>query len=219
MSRALPIIPIAVSDAPDTFAALCDDAAACRRCPTMAGRQRILSAANGAVDARVIFIGEAPGRLGGERTGVPFSGDQTGRNFERLLAVAGLTRAEVFVTNAILCNPRDEAGRNRSPSRQELASCRDLLARQLALVAAPLVVTLGAVALGAVGALAAHGLRLREAVGRATPWRGRLLVPLYHPGPRAQLHRDFGQQCADFADLGRLVRSLDSGTFAARETF
>lgn len=167
------------------FSQLCADAAACQRCRSMNGRPRVLSPANGGPGARVIFIGEAPGRLGGDRTGVPFSGDQSGRNFERLLSAANLTRAEIFVTNAILCNPRDKRGRNRSPARKELASCGDLLSRQLAVITAPVVVTLGAVALKAVDALAAHGLQLGEVVGQAIPWQGRLLVPLYHPGPRA----------------------------------
>ncbi len=163
--------------------------------------------------------GEAPGRLGGDRTGVPFSGDQSGRNFERLLTAAGLTRAEVFITNAILCNPRDERGRNRGPSRQELASCGDLLARQLAVVVAPVVVTLGAVALKALDSVAAHGLQLREAVGQAVPWQGRILLPLYHPGSRAQLHRSFATQHADFTTLGQLVQSLEEGTFTPPDPF
>jgi uracil-DNA glycosylase family 4 len=201
------------------FSQLCADAAACQRCPTMSGRPRILSPANGGPGARVIFIGEAPGRLGGDRTGVPFSGDQSGRNFERLLAAANLTRAEVFVTNAILCNPRDEGGRNRGPSCQELASCGDLLARQLAVIDAPVVVTLGAVALKALDALAAHGLQLREAVGQMVPWQGRLLMPLYHPGPRAQLHRSFALQHDDFTALGKLVHSSEEGTFTPRDAF
>ena len=219
MVVASPVPRVSATERAERLARLCADAAACQRCPTMAGRRRVLSVANGPLDARVIFIGEAPGRHGGERTGVPFSGDRSGRNFEALLAVAGLTRAEVFVTNAILCNPRDPAGRNRGPSRQEVTNCRTLLARQLALVTAPVVVTLGTVALRAVGALTAHGLQLREAVGRATPWRGRLLLPLYHPGPRARLHRDLAQQRADFGALGVLVRSFDAGTFAAGDTF
>jgi len=146
---------------------------------------------------RVIFIGEAPGRFGGERTGIPFSGDRSGRNFERLLAAAGLTRAEVFITNAILCNPRDGQGRNRGPSRQELAACGDLLMRQLAL-----------------DALTAHGLQLSEAVGQIVPWQGRILMPLYHPGARAQLHRPFATQHDNFGVLGQLARSLGEGTFA-----
>jgi uracil-DNA glycosylase family 4 len=219
VALALTLPLVSVAERAERFARLCADAAACQHCPTMAGRRRILGSPDGPPDARVCFIGEAPGRHGGERTGVPFSGDQSGRNFEVLLAIAGLTRAEVFVTNAILCNPQDMAGRNRGPSRQELANCRTLLERQLALVAAPVVVTLGAVALHAVGGLTAHGLQLREAVGGATPWRGRLLVPLYHLGPRARVHRNFARQSADFAALGALVRSLDTGTFAASHTF
>ncbi len=77
------------------------------------------------------------------------SGNQTGRNFAALLAVAGLERRDIFVTNAVLCNPRDEHGRNRTPKREELAACRGFLDRQVALVDAPVVVTLGAVALSA----------------------------------------------------------------------
>jgi uracil-DNA glycosylase len=202
-------------DAAVVFAQLCAEAAACRRCPAMAGRRRVLSAANGQPGALVFFIGEAPGRLGGERTGVPFSGDRTGRSFSALLAAAGLRRADVFITNAVLCNPRDSQARNRPPARAELAACGDFLARQLAVIAAPLVVPLGAVALAALGAIAPHGLRLRDAVGRPVAWSGRLLLPLYHPGPRAQLHRPFAMQQADFVALGTLARRLQAepGTF------
>jgi uracil-DNA glycosylase family 4 len=195
-----------VSAAGDAFATLCTDAAACQLCATMDGRRRVLTPANGRPGARVLFIGEAPGRFGGERTGVPFSGDRTGQNFEHLLEVAGLARADIFITNAILCNPRDEGGRNRGPSREELANCRPFLTRQLATIDAPFVVTLGAIALAALNALAPHGLRLREAVGQPIGWQGRTLVPLYHPGPRAQLHRPLATQQADFVALGMLVR-------------
>jgi uracil-DNA glycosylase family 4 len=212
--------PVAIAEDVDRFVRLCADAAACDCCPAMAGRRRVLGTSNGDPGAaRVLFIGEAPGRHGGERTGVPFSGDQSGRNFEALLAVAGLTRAEVFVTNAVLCNPRDPVGRNRGPSRQELANCSTFLARQLDFIAAPVVVTLGAVALRAAGDLTAHGLQLRDSVGRVTPWRGRLLVPLYHPGSRARVHRDLAQQCADFSALGGFVNALDTGTFRVGDTF
>lgn len=181
----------------------------------MAGRRRVLSAANGRPGALVLFVGEAPGRLGGERTGVPFSGDQTGRNFAALLATAGLVRDEVFITNALLCNPQDGQGRNRAPAREELANCRAWLARQIAAIDAPVVVTLGAVALAALDRIAAHGLRLREVVGQPHRWQGRWLVPLYHPGPRAQLHHPFAAQLRDFAALGALVRRGGPGTFGS----
>lgn len=198
---------------PTPYASLCAEAQACALCPTMAGRRRVLSEANGRPGAAVCFVGEAPGRRGAERTAIPFSGDQSGRNFAALLACAGLSREQIFVTNAVLCNPQDDGGRNRPPSREELANCEGFLARQLQVIGAPIVVPLGAVALAALDVLAPHGLRLREAVARSVPWRGQLLFPLYHPGPRAQLHRSFDLQRADFAALGDLARSVQAGTF------
>ena len=188
------------------FEALVADVQACRRCPAMEGRRRVLGPANGPLEARVLFVAEAPGRLGGDRTGVPLTSDQTGRNFGRLLAHAGLGREEVFVTNAALCNPRSARGLNRPPSPAELERCREHLRRTLDLVAAPVVTSLGAVALRQLGAIEPHGLTLREDVGRAVRWRGRWLVPLYHPGPRAQIHRPLVRQMDDFTILLEVCR-------------
>src|ERR687884_619030 len=98
------------------FASLAAEAAACRLCPAMCGRRAVLSEHNGKPGARVMFIGEAPGRQGGDRTRVPFSGDQSGRNFVRFLSSINLTREEIFITNAALCNPRKGTGANRKPT-------------------------------------------------------------------------------------------------------
>ena len=68
------------------FEALTRRVQTCRACPRMEGRTRVLSRANGLVGARVMFVAEAPGRLGADRTGVPLSGDRTGRNFDALLS-------------------------------------------------------------------------------------------------------------------------------------
>src|SRR6266516_8104267 len=105
------------------FQALVSEAAACIRCPAMCERTAVLSDLNGPIDARVMFIGEAPGRKGADRTRMPFSGDQSGKNFDRFLASIGLSRAQIFITSAALCNPRSESGANRKPSRAELANC------------------------------------------------------------------------------------------------
>src|SRR3954447_20595458 len=101
------------------FALLVEDAQACQVCPRMVGRTRLLSSANGSLEARVCFVAEAPGRLGGDRTAIPLCGDQSGRNFERLLVEAGLERSAIFVTNAVLCNPR-VGNRNAPPSQREI---------------------------------------------------------------------------------------------------
>jgi uracil-DNA glycosylase family 4 len=174
----------------------------------MEGRRRVFGPGNGALDAAVLFVAEAPGRLGGDRSGVPLTSDQTGRNFTALLAEARLARADVFVTNAVLCNPRTAGGNNRAPAAGELANCRDHLARTLDLVAAPLVVALGAVALRALGAIEPHRLTLRADVGRPVAWRDRTLVALYHPGPRARIHRVEALQRADFRALRVTIAAL-----------
>lgn len=182
----------------------------------MEGRRRVLGELNGSLDARVLFIAEAPGRFGAERHGRPLTSDQSGRAFERLIRAAGLGRDELFITNAVLCNPRDERGNNRTPRPAELGNCSEHLCVQLDLVAAPLVVTLGVTALRALESVEPHGLVLRRDVGRAIPWRGRTLVPLYHPGPQAMLHRSFDQQIEDYRALGQLARSLGEMASAAR---
>src|SRR5919106_3587630 len=109
----------------DLFTELAAEASACRRCPAMCGRSAVLSERNGRVGARVLFVGEAPGRQGGDRTRVPFSGDQSGRNFSRYIASVGLAREEIFITNSALCNPRTETGANRRPTREEVSNCSD----------------------------------------------------------------------------------------------
>jgi len=177
----------------------------------MEGRRRLLSTANGPLDAQVLFVAAAPGRFGGERTGVPLQSDQTGRNFAHLLATAGIARNGVFVTNAVLCNPRDPQGRNAPPALTEIARCQPFLRRTIDLVAAPVIVALGRVALAALARLEAHDLELRRDIGRAIAWRGRILVPLYHPGPRAQIHRPLVAQERDFAALAALLASLHEG--------
>src|SRR5260370_37911491 len=138
---------------PDTrrsrFAKLAAEAIRCTFCPGMCERTAVLSELNGSLDARVMFVGEAPGRKGADRTRIPFSGDQSGRNFERFLSSIGLMRAEIFITSAALCNPRKPSGANRRPGASEISNCSDFLHRTIALVNPQVVVTLGGVALDA----------------------------------------------------------------------
>jgi len=165
----------------------------------------VLGAGNGPLPCDVLFVGEAPGRRGAGRTGVPFSGDESGRRFDLLLTKAGLRRDAVFITNAVLCLPLDALGRNRRPAAREVAACSKHLAATLGAVKPSLVVTLGAVGLAAVGCIEPHGLALRADVGRCVAWCGRTLVPLYHPGRQAQLHRAWDRQLEDWQLLGRTV--------------
>ena len=189
------------------FAALATEAAACRRCETMCGRTAVLSELNGSVAARVMFIGEAPGRQGGDRTRVPFSGDQSGHNFGRYIASINLAREEIFITNSVLCNPRKASGANRKPSTLESLNCAEFLRRQIELVAPRVVVTLGAVALAALSRIEYHPFTLKDSAGRVCVWSGRLLVPLYHPSPQVLAsHRREEAQLRDYAAVAHAIR-------------
>ncbi|HEX8285362.1 MAG TPA: uracil-DNA glycosylase [Pyrinomonadaceae bacterium] len=198
------------------FEALVAEAAACRLCPAMCGRSAVLSGRNGRAGARVMFVGEAPGRQGGDRTRVPFSGDQSGRNFTRYLASIDLAREEVFITNSALCNPRSETGANRKPTREEVSNCSGFLRRQIEVVSPRVVVTLGAVSLAALRAVEYHPLTLKENVGQIRSWNGRLLVPLYHPSPQVLAsHRREAQQLEDYKSVARALREVSAGAPAA----
>lgn len=187
------------------FQELCREVAACTRCARMRHSARILGPASGRLDAPVIVIAEAPGRLGADQTHIPLHGDASGANFERLLDGAGIAREALFVTNAVLCNPRNDQGHNSPPTRAEVASCAAFLRRQLELVSARIVVTLGVQSLKALKVVSEHDFVLSRDVGKALPWYERHLIPLYHPGPRALIHRSFETQLRDYEAIASLL--------------
>ncbi|MEP6637394.1 MAG: uracil-DNA glycosylase [Acidobacteriota bacterium] len=191
------------------FAELVAEAAVCNVCPAMCERTAVLSDANGMADARVMFIGEAPGRKGADRTHVPFSGDQSGKNLDRFLASIGLTRDQIFITSAALCNPRNAAGANRKPTRSELENCSTFLRRTVALVDPAVIVTLGSVALEALKRIESHSYALRDSAGKILEWHNRLLVPIYHPSPQVLAsHRREAAQLADYKVVAEAIRHV-----------
>jgi uracil-DNA glycosylase len=168
----------------------------CARCPQLvASRSRIVHG-YGDPRGRVVFVGEAPGRRGADRTGLPFSGDKSGRTLRRILVILGLANGDdpadatglrCFITNAVRCCPPG----NRTPTPGEVAACAPFLARELELLDPLLIVPVGRVALREVGLRylgrdpgpirPLHAVQLRAGV--------RLIVPLVHPAriSRAQV--------------------------------
>jgi DNA polymerase len=196
------------------FARLVAEAATCVRCPEMCQRAAVLSQLNGSVNARVMFIGEAPGRKGADRTRVPFSGDQSGKNFDRFLDSVGLARSEIFITSAALCNPRTATGANRRPTSAELRNCSDFLQRTIELINPRVIVTLGGVALEALKTIERHQFTLRDDAAKLREWNGRTLVPLYHPSPQVLItSRDERAQLRDYKVVARAISDA-SGTRA-----
>jgi uracil-DNA glycosylase len=189
------------------FDELIDEAANCTRCPAMCGRSAVLSNLNGSPNARIMFIGEAPGRKGADRTRVPFSGDQSGANLDRFLTSIDLKREDIFITSAALCNPRSESGANRKPTQKELANCSAFLRRTIELINPRVIVTLGSVALEALKRIQYHELNLKESAADIHSWQDRVLVPIYHPSPQVLAsHRREKQQLQDYRVVAKAVR-------------
>lgn len=182
----------------DKFVDLCQQVQRCNTCPRMESSARILGLSSGSLNARVMFIGEAPGRLGADSTGIPFHGDKAGDNFESLLDFVRISREDIFVTNAVLCNPKDDNGNNATPTIEEIANCSSFLRKQIELIDPKIVVTLGANALKATALIDEHILTLRDHVRTSHAWFRRKLVPLYHPGQRAMIHRSLANQRSDY---------------------
>jgi DNA polymerase len=199
------------------FEALAAEAQACARCPRLAERVAVLSQANGSLTPRVVFVAEAPGRRGGDRTRVPMQGDASGRHFRWLMEQAGLRLEDVFITNAALCNPRKATGANDRPTAAEIANCSGFLRRQLDLLRPELVVSVGATALDALNRLEPHGLRLAEDVGRCVAWRGTRLIPVYHPSPQVVIsRRSLAEQAADWQAIRRALDGKQEDVIASR---
>jgi uracil-DNA glycosylase family 4 len=174
---------------------LCERQRACTRCAELVRSRSQVVPGAGAVPAAVAFIGIAPGRLGGDRTGLPFVGDRSGDLLHEMIALAGLRG--VFITNLVRCNPRDEHGRNRDPSRQEIANCRGHLLAELRLARPRMLVCLGRMAWQQMGGAPTSFLPHRT----APTWAGACtLYAMYHPAyvirgayPLARYRRDFAR--------------------------
>jgi len=178
-------------------------------CPAMCGRSAVLSDLNGSPDARIMFIGEAPGRKGADRTRVPFSGDQSGANLDRFLNSINLTRKEIFITSAALCNPRSESGANRKPTQKELANCSSFLRRTIEVVDPRVIVTLGSVALEALKRIQYHEWSLKDSAAQIRSWNVRVLVPIYHPSPQVLAsHRREAEQLRDYEVVKKAVTRI-----------
>jgi DNA polymerase len=158
--------------------AIAAEVAACTLCPLhAAGRTRTVPG-DGAINADIMFIGEAPG-FHEDKQGLPFVG-ASGKYLEELLAGIGLKRQDVFIANVVKCRPPE----NRDPKPEEIASCLPFFKRQLEVIQPEVIVALGAHAArtlletnDAIGQLRGrfHEYRFSENVPPAK------LMPTYHP--------------------------------------
>lgn len=145
----------------------------CTSCALSAGRLQAVCF-SGPTPCDLVLLGEAPGQREDE-TGLPFQG-ASGRLLDEVLFSLGRPRETVHVSNAVRCRPPG----NRTPTSDEIATCRRHLARELELVSPTVIVTLGASAARALGVL---GRTQALSAIRSVPVHldGRLVLPTLHP--------------------------------------
>ena len=207
---ARPAVPVAEVPASTAgLAAACTSLAALRE--AMAGFEgsalkrgaRNLVFADGNPAARLMVIGEAPGR-DEDRAGLPFVG-RSGQLLDRMLAAIGLARhaeapqAAAYITNVLPWRPPQ----NRDPSGDEVALLLPFLFRHIELAAPELLLLLGSPAVRTVLGSEGGIMRMR---GRWHAWRDIPVIATYHP---AALLRDGAKKRDAWNDLLLLKQRLD----------
>jgi DNA polymerase len=158
------------------LAQLCEEIIACQDCELAKHRTKVVPG-EGAEDAALLFIGEAPG-WHEDQQGRPFVGP-AGQFLDQLLASIGLRREEVYIANVIKCRPPQ----NREPLPAEIESCRKWLDRQIEIIQPQMIITLGRYSLARYFPNESIG----KIHGKPRKLGGVIYYPMYHPA--AALHQ------------------------------
>jgi uracil-DNA glycosylase len=116
---------------------IAEKVAQCQSCQLHSQRRNSVSG-EGNPDARLVFVGEAPGQNEDEQ-GRPFIG-RAGKLLTNIIEAMGLKREDVFIGNILKCRPPN----NRDPQATEIAECINFLYEQLEVIEPEIIVALGA---------------------------------------------------------------------------
>lgn len=170
------------------------------RCSACTGDKRVVLP-DGPLDARVMVIGEGPGRWE-DKSGVPFCGRAGDELDETYLRLAGLDRSGVFVTNMVQCRC-ERAGVDVRPADALLAVCTpNHLIEEVSLVQPEIVILCGATACTLVPGIdleLEHGFPRRGEIYGHECW----IVPMYHPAAGLHETRYMTPMLEDWERLGR----------------
>jgi uracil-DNA glycosylase family 4 len=160
------------------FAALRERALACVKCAHLASSRKQVVFGVGNPDARLMFVGEAPGADEDEQ-GEPFVG-RAGELLTKIIQATGLQRGDVYIANILKCRPDTpgQASGNRKPTPEEMTTCIPYLHEQIDLIRPKVLVALGATA---VEGLLGKTLGITKLRGTWKTYRGIPLMPTYHP--------------------------------------
>ena len=167
----------------------------CRACGLCETRTNVVFGV-GDPNAEVLFVGEAPGERE-DALGEPFVG-RAGQLLDDMLAMIGLDRSRIYITNSIKCRPPQ----NRDPLNTEKDACAPFLQRQLQLMQPKIIVCLGRVS---AMEMIKPDFKITKEHGQWFEKNGVLMTAIYHP---AALLRDSDKKPDTFVDLKRLQAKI-----------
>ncbi len=188
----------------DTWEALEKECAACRECSLWETRKNVVFGV-GSREAEVLFIGEGPGANEDEQ-GEPFVG-RAGKLLDDMLAIIGLTRADVFIANIVKCRPPE----NRDPLGVEQDACIGYLRRQVALLRPKIIVCLGRIA---AARIIHEDFKISREHGQWFEKAGVRMMAVYHPAALLRDPRRRPEAFDDFKELQRKINELCEHTKA-----
>ncbi len=168
----------------------------CERCGLCHVRNRLVFG-SGAVDAGILFVGEAPG-VDEDRQGEPFVG-AAGQLLTRIIQSMQLRRDEVYIANVLKCHPPG----NRDPKPEEIAACEPFLQQQVQIVQPRIICALGRIAAQSLLQTDASLTQLR---GSLHEYAGIPVICTYHP---SALLRDATHKRPTWEDVKWLRREYD----------
>jgi len=183
----------------DTLDAIREDLGDCQRCGLGVSRKELVYGV-GNPNARLVLVGEAPGREEDQK-GAPFVGE-AGRLLNRILQAMGMQREDVYICNVLKCRPPD----NRDPQPDEVATCEAFLIRQIAAIKPQVIIGLGRFA---VHSLLKSKVPISRIRGEWQSYHGIPLMPTYHP---AYLLRNPEGKRDVWEDMKEVLRRLNAET-------
>ena len=179
----------------DSLERICGELAGCTRCKLHRRRTNIVFGV-GNPHAELVFVGEGPGH-DEDIQGIPFVG-RAGQLLTQMITAMGLSRDDVYIANVVKCRPPE----NRTPEKDEIATCLPFLFRQLSNINPKVIVCLGSVAAQAL-------LNTNKAIsyfrGQWLDFHGAKLMATYHP---AYLLRNPHAKPEVWADLKKVMAFL-----------
>lgn len=187
--------------AQEALETLAQQISVCTKCDLYQGRTKAVPG-EGPTHSEIMFIGEAPG-ANEDKQGRPFVG-AAGKFLDQLLAQAGVSRAEVWITNVVKCRPPG----NRDPQMIEIETCTtNYLENQIKIVNPSIIVTLGRHSMSRFFPDA----KITQIHGQMQKVGKRFIIPMFHPA--AALHQDRFKPML-MEDFARLPAQLEEARSA-----